>query len=128
VADAQGYGARVAQAILDRASQIGERLTYARVGADVAAAEGRGKPYTSAAVSEWIQERSEPTIRTFRALAKVLDKPVEWLMALDAPFVTRAEADTKTPAPREAGVIQYGAAPDPRPKRKRARGDGKRSA
>ena len=78
----KGFGERIEQAILYHASQIGERVTLKAFGRAVGVRD-RGRAYSTSAVSEWIQERSEPTIRTFRVMAAITGKPVEWLMALD---------------------------------------------
>lgn len=116
-------GDRIAQAILAYQSQIGRRVTYAEVGEAVARTEGREKPYTAAAVSEWIQGRGEPRLGAVKALAQVLRVPAGWLAFGDIPAepdmpvqaltrypVTRrgqpAEevlAATKKAAPKKAG-------------------------
>jgi transcriptional regulator with XRE-family HTH domain len=103
----QGYGQRIKQAILDLSASRGAEVTYGEVGRAVAVAEGRPKPYSSSAVSEWIQERSEPTIRAFRAMEAVFGKGAAWLMALDAtPAAPRTSAE---------GQARYGLQPPPKP-------------
>lgn len=79
-----GFGARINQALLDRSSQIGRRYTQEEFAAEVGMAE-RGKPYTGAAVTDWIKERRTPDLPTFRAMATVLQRPMAWLMAADEP-------------------------------------------
>lgn len=81
----QGFGARIRQAILDRGSQTGLRYTNRQLARDIGV--------SGSAITEWIAERSEPSIATFRAIAKATGKPAEWLMALD---VEPAEAPRAT--------------------------------
>jgi len=76
----QGYGRRIEQALLDRQSQIGERLTLEWLGAEVGKLEKRKEgAYTQAAVSSWVSERNEPSLVTFKALAEALHTTPEWL-------------------------------------------------
>lgn len=85
-----GFGQRIRQALLDYASQIGERVPQSRIAAMLAEEEGRGS-YSAALITEWINERSTPQLRAIEALARVIGKPAGWLafgddaMAVGAP-------------------------------------------
>lgn len=99
-----GFGARIRQAVLDKASQIGRRYTTKEFAADVGNAErGRGKPYAPSMITEWVSERSEPGIAALAAMTKVTGKSLEWLTAYDLLMAASA-----TPAPKS------GDAPDER--------------
>lgn len=87
---ALGFGERIRRALLEHASQIGRRYSNREFAEDVGRAE-TGQPYSSSAVTEWIAERSEPGIATFKAMARILNKPVAYLMALDVPAAEPAE-------------------------------------
>lgn len=83
-----GFGGRIRQAVLDHASKLGRQYSFAEFGREVGQLD-RGKPYTSGAVGEWLAERNEPSISTFRAMSAITGKPTEWLMALDTPQTAR---------------------------------------
>jgi len=117
-----GYGDRIRRAILDRAAHLGRRYTNVEFASDVGLAE-RGKPYTPAAVGEWLAERSEPSITTFRVIAKLTGKDAAWLMALDAdPFA----GDSFEELPREEFTDEDDDMPDALPAKKRAGGKKRR--
>lgn len=101
---ALGFGKRIKQAILDRASQIGRAYTGRELAHETGLAErGRGKPYAASMVTEWIAERSQPGLAAFHAMAKVTGKDVAWLMAIDLFSSLPAEptpAETRTPKKR----------------------------
>lgn len=85
--DAAGYGKRIRRALRVWASQF-ETATYEEFGQRVAEIEKRDPakgPYTSSAVSEWIQDRSEPKIATFKAIQKLTGFRASWLMLGELP-------------------------------------------
>lgn len=70
-----GQGKRIQQLILELAAALGKRVTLEDYGTYVGKAEsGRGKPWSKGAVSEWIQDRNEPGVATFVAMAAVSRK------------------------------------------------------
>jgi len=65
---------------LDLTSKLNRRVTLADFGEMVGKAEkGRGRPYSAGAVSEWIQERNEPSIAAFVAMSKVSGRTFAWV-------------------------------------------------
>lgn len=85
--DVTGYGKRIRRALRVWASQF-EQATYADFGRRVAEIEKRDPakgPYTTSAVSEWLQDRSEPKIATFRAIEVLTGFRAAWLMLGELP-------------------------------------------
>lgn len=72
-----GYGDRIFAGLLSYQSVHG-RTSLEVVGERVAAIEKRQKPYSKASVSDWIGERSEPSLRTFVALARLFGGMPSW--------------------------------------------------
>ncbi len=112
---ALGFGDRIRQAILDHAARLGRRYSNREFADAVAKAEGR-KSYSAQAVTEWTAERSQPSIETFKAMAKVTGKSVTWLMALEEPTATTsasgslgAHAALRTPPASQNAVHVYSA-------------------
>lgn len=70
-----GQGKRIEQLVFDLSAKLGRRITLAEFGELVGKAEsGRNRPYSKSGVSEWIQERNEPTLAAFVAMAVVSAK------------------------------------------------------
>lgn len=107
---ARGFGNRIKQAVLEHAAKLaregapGRTYSLAQFGRDVGMLE-RGKEYPSGTVGDWVAERNEPTITTFRAMAQVLGRETGWLMALDLPAMYFGE-----PAPVKKGAERKPAA------------------
>jgi hypothetical protein len=106
-----GFGQRIRQAMLDHASQIGRRYTNAELATDVGEAE-RGEPYSKQLVTEWLSERSQPSIASFRAMALVTGKEPGWLMALDLPWEPRVRAPARK-LPRKPSLDELERLPHP---------------
>lgn len=96
--DAKGFGSRIQRAIFDHQSQIGARYTQKDFGRDVGIAE-RGEPWGGTTVGEWIAERNEPSIATFKAMSYVTGKSIMWLMGID-------ELVLKPTSAKPAGVTE----------------------
>jgi hypothetical protein len=87
MSDDVGYGKRIRRALRVWASQF-ETATYEEFGQRVAAIEGRDPakgPYRTSAVSEWLQNRSEPSIATFKAIEALTGFRAAWLMLGELP-------------------------------------------
>lgn len=110
----KGFGKRIEQAILDRQSQIGQRLTLGGIGVAVAKRERRDKPYGTSTVSAWIDETNEPTLATFEALAAELGTTPSWLA-----FAETHEVRVYRETPRDEPTAP--AASQAPPKRRRGR-------
>lgn len=63
------FGDLLRRAILTYESQIGRRVPYSELGELIAKREGREPSYSTTAVSEWVNGRSEPGLETIRAIA-----------------------------------------------------------
>jgi hypothetical protein len=109
----KGWGERIYQAILGLGVKRKERITYGTFGELVAKAEQppRKKPYSPQTVAAWIEERGEPSIAAFAAMAKVCGLPEAWLpfgAQPEAPLLPmreakpEAEREVKKPARRRA--------------------------
>jgi len=96
-----GFGQRIKQALLDYASQIGERVPQSRVAAMLAEEEGVGS-YSGALITEWVNERSTPQLRAIEALARIVGKPAGWLAFGDDAMTTTAP---KKPAPERPATL-----------------------
>jgi hypothetical protein len=85
----RGYGRRIKQAILElqaRALAVGMREpSYDDIGRWIARVEGRAKPYVSATLSSWIQERTQPKFEACAAMAVVFkQRDASWIiLAID---------------------------------------------
>src|SRR5215472_12564871 len=70
-----GFGRRIKQAIrrlqLEALGAGLDEPSFDQIGKWIAQVEGREKPYVSATISSWIQERTEPSYRALAAMAIV---------------------------------------------------------
>lgn len=54
------------------------RTSLAAVGELLARIEGREKPYHKVTVGDWLAERSEPSLDTFKAIAQLFGGTAAW--------------------------------------------------
>jgi hypothetical protein len=78
--DKAGWGARIEACILHVQARRRERLTLDEFGAMVAADIGRPKPFRKTAVSQWVAETNEPSIRIFEAIARLANCDPWWIV------------------------------------------------
>lgn len=90
-----GYGERIRRAVLLWQGKSGRKATLADVGARVAVMIGRDKPFTAGTVSGWVEERSEPPLAVFLAIAQWAGVHVGYLAFGD---VGKDAAETFQPA------------------------------
>lgn len=70
-----GQGKRIEKLIFELTAALGRRITLADFGEMVGKAEkGRGRAYSAGGVSEWIQDRNEPTFAAVVAMSSVSRK------------------------------------------------------
>jgi hypothetical protein len=70
-----GQGKRIEKMIFELTAALGRRVTLADYGEMVGKVEkGRQRPYSAGAVSEWIQERNEPSFAATVAMSAVSRK------------------------------------------------------
>lgn len=103
-----GQGGRIEQLIFDISAKLRRRITLAEFGEMVGKAEkGRGRAYSKGAVSEWVQDRNEPTLAAFLAMVAVSAKHTppgrskEWLIFGEeepVPFLPVHAAQTEAEA------------------------------
>lgn len=117
----QGFGGRIRQAVLDHASRLGRQYSLSEFGREVGQLE-RNREYTPSAVTEWLAERSEPSISTFRAMAKVTGKDVAWLMALDIEPSAREVDAVVHNSDGTIALIQTKSSSNPKPRPPASRG------
>jgi len=80
------YGLRIKQAIRRlQAEALHARLdepSFDQIGKWIAQVEGREKPYVSATISSWIQERTQPSYEALAAMAIVFNcRDMSWIVA-----------------------------------------------
>lgn len=107
VTTASGWGQRLEQCLLLYQARHG-RTSLERWGELIANAEGREKPYTKAAASMWIAEKSEPSLRTFEAIAYVVQCDPWWLAWGVGRPPSNVALDLFTPEPRGRGAKKKG--------------------